>query len=117
MLASGELETGVDPISGDVLEDQIPEAVPFDGEASAGDNAMAETALTKACLVTDLGNVNDGTFNEFAYNGMVKAKEEFGLETTFIETQSETDYAKNIDTCVQEGYEAIVTVGFLNLVF
>jgi len=113
MLADGELETGVDPISGDVLEDQIPEPVPFDGEASAGDKAMAESALKKTCLVTDLGNVNDGTFNEFAYNGMLKAEEEFGLETTFIETQSETDYAKNIETCVQEGYEAIVTVGFL----
>lgn len=70
-------------------------------------------AVESVCLVTDLGNVNDGTFNEFAYNGMVQAVDEFGLESTYIETQSETDYAKNIDTCVQEGYDVIVTVGFL----
>jgi basic membrane lipoprotein Med (substrate-binding protein (PBP1-ABC) superfamily) len=69
--------------------------------------------IETVCLVTDLGNVNDGTFNEFAYQGMVDAAEEFGLETTFIETQSETDYERNIDTCVQEEYDAIVTVGFL----
>ncbi|MGB0388157.1 MAG: BMP family lipoprotein, partial [Ardenticatenaceae bacterium] len=121
MLASGDLNTGVDPIGGDVLEGEIPEPVPFDGSAAsdgaaddgADDGAMAEGGLKKACLVTDLGNVNDGTFNEFAYTGMVSAQEEFGIETTFIETQSETDYAKNIDTCVQEGYEAVITVGFL----
>ncbi|MBA3532904.1 MAG: BMP family ABC transporter substrate-binding protein [Ardenticatenales bacterium] len=72
-----------------------------------------EGAIATVCLVTDLGNVNDGTFNEFAYQGMVQAEEDFDLETTFIETQSETDYAKNIDTCVQEAYDVIVTVGFL----
>jgi basic membrane lipoprotein Med (substrate-binding protein (PBP1-ABC) superfamily) len=87
------------------------EAEPEEGEEG---EAMADAkGIKTACLVTDLGNVNDGTFNEFAYNGMLDAEEEFGLETTFIETQSETDYAKNIDTCVQEGFDAIITVGFL----
>jgi basic membrane lipoprotein Med (substrate-binding protein (PBP1-ABC) superfamily) len=70
-------------------------------------------AISTVCLVTDLGNVNDGTFNEFAYTGIVAASEDFGLETDFIETQSETDYERNIGTCVQEGFDAIVTVGFL----
>lgn len=76
---------------------------------AGGDMAAVESV----CLVTDLGNVNDGTFNQFAYEGMVQAVDEFSLESTYIETQSETDYAKNIDTCVQEGYDVIVTVGFL----
>jgi basic membrane protein A len=70
-------------------------------------------AIESVCLVTDLGNVNDGTFNEFAYDGMVQAVEEFGLESTYIETQSETDYERNINTCVEEGFDAIITVGFL----
>jgi len=70
-------------------------------------------AITSVCLVTDLGRVNDGSFNQSAYNGMVAAAEDFGLRSTFIETQSQADYAKNIQTCLDEGYGAIVTVGFL----
>jgi basic membrane lipoprotein Med (substrate-binding protein (PBP1-ABC) superfamily) len=75
--------------------------------------AQEMAPIESVCLVTDLGRVNDGTFNQFAYDGMVQAVEEFELDSTFIETQAETDYAANIDTCVQEGYDAIVTVGFL----
>lgn len=65
------------------------------------------------CLVTDLGKVNDGTFNQFAYEGMIRAADEFDLENQFIETQAQTDYAANINTCVDEGFEIIITVGFL----
>jgi basic membrane lipoprotein Med (substrate-binding protein (PBP1-ABC) superfamily) len=75
--------------------------------------AQDDMSVESVCLVTDLGRVNDGTFNQFAYEGMVQAVEEFELDSTFIETQAETDYAANIDTCVQEGYDVVVTVGFL----
>lgn len=72
-----------------------------------------EEGIESVCLVTDLGRVNDGTFNQFAYEGMIEAAEETELESTFIETQAETDYGANIQTCIDEGFEAIVTVGFL----
>jgi len=86
----------------------------------AASNAQDATATPEAgsgiesvCLVTDVGKVNDGTFNQFAYEGMQKAAADFGLKNTYIETQAQTDYANNINTCVTEGYQAIVTVGFL----
>lgn len=72
-----------------------------------------DSLIESVCLVTDLGRVNDGTFNQFAHEGASKAADEFGLDYTFIETQAQTDYEKNIDTCLSEGYDAIVTVGFL----
>ncbi len=75
--------------------------------------AAQDSLIESVCLVTDKGKINDGTFNQFAYEGMSRAYEEFGLDSTYIETQAETDYAPNIDTCVNEGYDAIVTVGFL----
>lgn len=81
-------------------------AVPF---TSAQDAAEIE----KVCLVTDVGRVNDGTFNQYAYDGMVQAAEEFDLETTFVETQAVADYQTNIDTCANEGFDVIITVGFL----
>jgi len=74
---------------------------------------LAQDAVESVCLVTDIGRINDGTFNQFAYEGMVRAVEDFGLDSTFIETQAQTDYAANIQTCLDEGYDIIVTVGFL----
>jgi basic membrane lipoprotein Med (substrate-binding protein (PBP1-ABC) superfamily) len=64
-------------------------------------------------LVTDVGKVNDGTFNQYAYEGLMKAAQELGVETAFIETIQPTDYEKNIEQFAQEGYDMIVTVGFM----
>jgi basic membrane protein A and related proteins len=75
--------------------------------------AAQDSLIENLCLVTDKGKVNDGTFNQFAYEGGLKASDEFGLDYTFIETVAEVDYTPNIETCVNEGYKAIVTVGFL----
>lgn len=64
-------------------------------------------------LVTDIGKVDDRTFNQYAYEGMKAAEECFGFETSFIETASEADYAKNIATALDGGPDVVVTVGFL----
>ena len=75
--------------------------------------ALAQDGVETLCLVTDLGRVNDGTFNQFAHEGAVAAADEYDLDYDFIETQAETDYEANIQTCVDEGKEVIITVGFL----
>ena len=64
-------------------------------------------------LVTDLGKVNDGTFNEFAHKGALRASEELGLEYKYIETTAQADYEANIKTLVDEKFDIIITVGFL----
>ena len=75
--------------------------------------AGAQDGVETLCLVTDLGRVNDGTFNQSAHEGAVAAADDYDLEYKFIETQAETDYEANIQTCVDEGFEVIITVGFL----
>ena len=74
--------------------------------------ASAQDTPESVCLITDIGRVNDGTFNEFAYDGMIRAVEEFNLDSSFIETQFPTDYANNIAICLDEGFDIIITVGF-----
>jgi basic membrane protein A len=73
----------------------------------------AQGDIESVCLVTDLGRVNDGTFNQFAHEGAVDATDDFDLEYDFIETESETDYAANIQTCIDEGFDVVATIGFL----
>lgn len=71
-----------------------------------------ESLIEKVCLVTDIGRINDGTFNQFAHEGALRATDEFALDYDFIETQAQTDYEKNLQLCLDEGYDAIVVVGF-----
>lgn len=67
----------------------------------------------KVGLVTDTGGVNDKSFNQSAWAGVQKAAAEFGFEANYIESKQQTDYEKNIDQFATEGYDVIVTVGFL----
>lgn len=71
----------------------------------------AQEAIDSVCLVSN-GKINDGTFNQFTYEGMQRAAEDFDLETTYIESQAATDYQANIDTCISEGFDFIITVGW-----
>ncbi|MCY3573109.1 MAG: BMP family ABC transporter substrate-binding protein [Chloroflexota bacterium] len=103
MMIAGTVSTGVDPVTGDLaMMDMM--------DAHTDDMGMG---IETVCLVTDLGRVNDGTFNQSAHEGAEAAADEYDLEYTFIETQAETDYEANIQTCIDEGFEVIITVGFL----
>lgn len=73
----------------------------------------AGSTKLKVGLVTDTGGVNDKSFNQSAWAGVQKAQTEFGMDAKFIESKQTTDYEKNIDTFATQGYNVIVTVGFL----
>jgi basic membrane protein A len=63
-------------------------------------------------LVTDVGKIDDKSFNQSAYEGVVRAEKELGAVMQYIETTDSKDYAKNISTFADEKYDVIVTVGF-----
>jgi basic membrane protein A len=63
-------------------------------------------------LVTDVGKINDKSFNQSAWEGVQMAGSELGATVQYIETTDAKDYAKNIATFGDEGYDVIVTVGF-----
>jgi basic membrane protein A and related proteins len=67
----------------------------------------------KVGLVTDVGGVNDKSFNQSAWAGAQKGAQEFGYDVKYIESKQPTDYEKNIDQFATEGYQYIITVGFL----
>jgi basic membrane protein A len=63
-------------------------------------------------LVTDVGKINDKSFNQSAWEGVQQAEKDLGAKVQYIETTDAKDYAKNIGTFGDEGYDVIVTVGF-----
>jgi basic membrane protein A len=63
--------------------------------------------------VTDLGGIDDKTFNATAYAGVQRAIDELGVQGKYLESQQQSDYAKNIQQYLDENTNLIITVGFL----
>ena len=63
-------------------------------------------------LVTDIGKINDRSFNQSAWKGVQQAAKELGVTVNYIETVDRKDHAKNIAVFGDAGYDVIVTVGF-----
>ncbi|HSL65518.1 MAG TPA: BMP family ABC transporter substrate-binding protein [Gaiellaceae bacterium] len=68
---------------------------------------------TRVCLVTDIGGLNDRGFNSLANQGLERAKSELGVETRVLESKSDADYIPNLSECAEQGYNLIISVGFL----
>jgi len=63
-------------------------------------------------LVTDVGRINDKSFNQSAWEGVQRAEKDLGAHVQYIETSDSKDYNKNIATFGEASYDVIVTVGF-----
>jgi len=63
-------------------------------------------------LVTDVGLVDDKSFNQAAWTGAQHGAELLGVPVSYIETQDSKDYADNIALYADQGCDVIVTVGF-----
>ncbi|MGM0396801.1 MAG: BMP family lipoprotein [Bacillota bacterium] len=66
-------------------------------------------------LITDKGNIDDKSFNQGAWEGVVAFAEEEGISHTYIKPEEASDagYLAAIDLAVQGGAEVVVTPGFL----
>jgi basic membrane protein A len=63
-------------------------------------------------LVTDVGKVDDKSFNQSTWEAVQQAEKELGAVVQYIETTDSKDYDKNIATFGDANYDVIVTVGF-----
>ena len=64
-------------------------------------------------FVTDVGKIDDKSFNQTAWEGVQKAQTDGVADwTQYIETTDSKDYDKNIATFADAGYDVIVTWGF-----
>jgi basic membrane protein A len=84
-----------------------------DDDEAGGDGGGEAASDFTACEITDTGGVDDNSFNETAFNGLVAAGEEIGFEPFAQESQAESDYAPNIQAMIDRPCTLIVTVGFL----
>ena len=76
--------------------------------------AGAEKETIKVGMVTDVGGVNDQSFNQTSWEGLLALHEEDpSIEVTYLESKTDADYQTNINTFIDEEYDLIICVGYM----
>jgi basic membrane protein A len=84
--------------------------------ASGGSTSTAAAPAKKSIkvgLVTDIGGLNDRSFNSLANQGLETAKSELGIQGRVLTSKSNADYVPNLSTLAQQKYDLVIGVGFL----
>lgn len=79
--------------------------------STSGDTSGGSGSKFKACMVSDSGGFDDKSFNQTSHKGLVDAKKDLGIKTAQVESNSTSDYAKNLQSMVDAHCKLIVTVG------
>ena len=75
-------------------------------------NAEAKTSI-KVGAVTDVGGVNDKSFNQTTWEGLTAlAAENPNVTVNYLESKADSDYGPNIETFLDEDYDLIICVGY-----
>ncbi len=86
------------------------------GEAPDDDNNAGGTGGKKysACMVTDVGGIDDKSFNTSAWKGLQEAQKENGdIEIKNVQSKAEADYEVNLKGFVNQKCDFILAVGGL----
>jgi len=76
--------------------------------------AQQEKPAMKVGMVTDAGTIDDKSFNQGTWEGILKAGQDFGVETKYLKPggTTEADYLKEIGNLYDAGFKFIVTPGY-----
>ncbi len=88
--------------------------------SNAGSNASTDTSKSNASgsasakveMITDTGGVNDQSFNQLAWAGLQKLRDEEGWEISYLESKQDADYNTNLDKAVDDDCSVIWGIGF-----
>ncbi len=78
-----------------------------------GASEDAGNDTVKVEMVTDVGGVNDQSFNQLAWAGMQQLADDNGWDVSYIESKQNSDYATNLDKAVDDGSDLVWGVGFM----
>ena len=108
----GTTEAPAEEATVEVVATEAPAEEEVPADETTGGDCSAEDVLCVG-LVTDVGRIDDKSFNQSAWEGAQQAAEALGAaEVNYVETTNATDYGANIALFADQGYDIIVTVGF-----
>jgi basic membrane protein A len=86
------------------------------GSGSSGGGSSKSTPAGKKIkvgLVTDIGGLNDRSFNQLANQGLTQSEKTLGIEGRVLPSHANSDYIPNLSTLAQQHYDLVIGVGFL----
>ncbi|HKE80454.1 MAG TPA: BMP family ABC transporter substrate-binding protein [Solirubrobacteraceae bacterium] len=83
------------------------------GTSTAPASTTASKPKIKVGLVTDIGGLNDRSFNALANKGLQDAQKQLGIDGRVLISKSNADYVPNLTTLAQQKYDLVIAVGFL----
>jgi basic membrane protein A and related proteins len=83
------------------------------GTGSAKTDVKAAPAPYKVALVTDIGGLDDRSFNFLANKGLAQAKSQLKIQGRVFISKSNADYVPNLSAAARGGYNLVISVGFL----
>jgi basic membrane protein A and related proteins len=81
--------------------------------SAAASAAPAKGASFKIGMVTDVGGVNDKSFNQSAWEALQKLKTDTGAEVKYLQSKGDTDFQPNLNTFVKDNYNLTWGIGFI----
>jgi basic membrane protein A len=82
--------------------------------SSGGSSSSSSSKKSiKVGLVTDIGGLNDRSFNSLANKGLQDAQSQLGIKGRVLTSKSNADYIPNLSTLAQQHYDLVIGVGFL----
>jgi basic membrane protein A len=84
-----------------------------EGGGGGAAQSTPEKKKIKVGIVTDIGGLNDRSFNQLANEGMKRSIAELGAEGRALTSKSNADYVPNLSTLAQQKYDVVIGVGFL----
>ena len=83
------------------------------GTGAAKSDVQAAPAKYKVALVTDIGGLDDRSFNFLANKGLSVAKKKLGVDGSVFISKSGSDYVPNLTRAARNGSGLVIGVGFL----
>jgi basic membrane protein A and related proteins len=77
--------------------------------------ASSSGSSFKVGLSTDIGGLNDRSFNHLAYVGLLRAEKQLGVQGRVVEAASSSDYVPNLSALARQGYNLVIGVGFTEI--
>jgi basic membrane protein A len=73
----------------------------------------ADDGQLRMVMVTNVSGLGDEGFNDAAWKGFERARDELGAEIQVIESGEQSQYVPNLQAAAEQSYDLIVAVGFL----
>lgn len=77
------------------------------------EESQEEIQVLNVVMVTSEGGLGDESFNDMAYEGVLRAASDYDIEVSVIEPENPSDYISSLSDAASEGADLIIAVGYV----